>query len=53
MASDYLGAAIALLTGVSFVIMTTCLIMHVWFLPSRLGGPAGRPSAACDPEAGA
>ncbi len=52
-ASDYLGAAIALLTGVSFVIMTTCLIMHVWFLPSRLGGPAGRPSAAGHPEAGA
>ena len=33
------------------MIMTTYLIMHVWFLPSRLGGPAGQPSAAGHPEA--
>jgi hypothetical protein len=49
-ASDYLGAAMVLLTGVSVVIMITFLIMHVCFLPAP-DAPTGQPSAAGHPEA--
>jgi hypothetical protein len=50
-ASNDLGIAMLLFTGVSFVIMMTFLITHVCVLPSRPDAAAGQPSAADHPEA--
>jgi hypothetical protein len=44
-ASEDFGGAIILLTGVSFAIMVTFLIMHGCFLPDRSGMPVGEEMA--------